>query len=99
MLLKEVAQADEEENEFFKINCEAVSYIRVYAHRYSPNNGKVQGFYLLAEGGEEYVYILEDLIVVPFSEEIAFENKDLSGTLYVRKYKGTNLLCEIKKEI
>jgi hypothetical protein len=99
MLLKEVAKADEEENEFFKINCEAISYIRVYSHLYSLNNGKVQGFYLLAQGGEEYVYILEDLIVVPFSEEIAFENKELTGTLYIRKYKGTNLLCEIKKEI
>lgn len=99
MLLKEVAKADVEENEFFKINCEAISYIRVYMHRYSHNNGKVQGFYLLAQDGKEYVYILEDLIVVPFSEEIAFENKELTGTLYIRKYKGTNLLCEIKKSI
>ena len=98
-LLKEVKNADEEESEFFKINCEAVSYIRVYARRYSPNNGKVQGFYLLAQGGEEYVYLLEDLIIVPFSEEIAFENKELTGTLYVRRYKGTNLLCEIRKDI
>ena len=98
-LLKELKNADEEESEFFKINCEAVSYIRVYARRYSPNNGKVQGFYLLAQGGEEYVYLLEDLIIVPFSEEIAFENKELTGTLYVRRYKGTNLLCEIRKDI
>ena len=99
MLLKEVAKADVEENEFLKINCRAISYIRVYMHRYSHNNGKVQGFYLLAEDGKEYVYILEDLIVVPFSEEIAFENKELTGTLYIRRYKGTNQLCEIKKEI
>ncbi len=98
-LLKELKNADEEESEFFKINCEAISYIRVYAHRYSLNNGKVQGFYLLAKGGEEYVYLLEDLIVIPISEEVAFENKELTGTLYVRRYKGTNLLCEIRKSI
>ena len=99
LLLKELKKADVEENEFLKINCRAISYIRVYMHRYSHNNGKVQGFYLLAEDGKEYVYILEDLTVVPFSEEIAFENKELTGTLYVRKYKGTNLLCEIKKSL
>ncbi|MBQ9746663.1 MAG: hypothetical protein IJW21_07540 [Clostridia bacterium] len=98
-LRKELKKAREEESEFFKINCKALSYMRVYVHRYSPNNGKVQGFYLLAEGGEEYVYLLEDLMVVPLSEEIAFENKELTGELYVRKYKGTNLLCEIRKEI
>ena len=96
---KELKTANDEEGEFFKINCTYVSLMRIPVRRLSLKSGKVEGYRIFTNDGKQYIYFLENLVAVPIAEEIAFENKDLSGTLYVRKYKGTNLLCEIRKEI
>lgn len=97
MLESELAEASEEESEFFKINCLRTSAVYAMGRaRFSGENGKVQGFYLTAEGGKEYFFA-----IAPSCElsEYAESSQDLLGELYVRKYKGTNLLCEIRKEI
>ena len=96
---KELKSANDEENEFFKINCTHVSLMRIPVRRFSLKSGKVEGYRISTDKGKEYVFFLENLSAVPIAEEIAFENKELTGTLYVRKYKGTNLLCEIRKEL
>ena len=96
-LERELDEAAEEESGFFKINCLRTS--AVYAigmARFSGENGKVQGFYLTAEGGEEYFFALAPSLELSSYAESA---PDLLGTLYIRKYKGTNLLCEIRKSI
>ena len=100
---KEIANVDAEESEFSKINCTYVSPMRLWILYYFDileNRGtKVQAFRLTADTGEEYVLVLNKPIPYRAACEIAYENKELTGTLYVRRYKGTNLLCEIKKEI
>ena len=73
--------------------------MRIPVRRFSLKSGKVEGYRISTDKGKEYVFFLENLSAVPIAEEIAFENKELTGTLYVRKYKGTNLLCEIRKEL
>ncbi len=95
----ELKTANDEEGEFFKINCTYVSLMRIPVRRFSLKSGKVEGYRIFTNDGKQYIYFLENLAAVPIAEEIAFENKELTGTLYVRKYKGTNLLCEIKKSI
>ena len=64
MLLKEVKKADEEESEFFKINCEAVSYIRVYAHRYSLNNDKEEQFSVIYVSNALFISFLISVLVI-----------------------------------
>lgn len=100
---KEIANVDVEESEFSKINCTYVSPMRLWILYYFDifeNRGtKVQAFRLTADTGEEYVLVLNKPIPYRAACEIAYENKDLLGTLYVRKYKGTNLICEIKKTL
>lgn len=98
---KEIEGADTEESEFSKINCTDVSLMRlwVYFDIYHYRSSKVQAFRLKTDTGEEYVLILNSPIPNRDACEIAYDNKDLIGTLYVRKYKGTNLLCEIRKSI
>jgi hypothetical protein len=94
---KEIAKASEEESEFFVINCIKTSAIyRVGTPLGIESSNNVEGFYITAENGEKYVFIcLPHLDFKKYSES----TPDLLGTLYVRKYKGTNLLCEIRKSI
>ena len=94
---KEIAEASEEESEFSIINCIKTSAIyRVGTPLGTESSGNVEAFYITAENGENYVFICLPHLEFKKYEESA---PDLLGTLYIRKYKGTNLLCEIKKEI
>lgn len=94
---KEIAEASEEETEFFVINCIKTSAIyRVGTPLGIESSNNVEGFYITTENGENYVFIcLPHLDFKKYSES----TPDLLGTLYVRKYKGTNLLCEIRKSL
>ena len=93
---KEIAEASEEESEFFVINCIKTSAIYRVGTPLGTGNGNVEGFYIMSENGEKYVFIcLPHLDFKKYSESTT----DLLGTLYVRKYKGTNLLCEIRKSL
>lgn len=95
-LESEVEIASEAESEFFKINCVKTSAILTVGTPLGTGNGNVQGFYLIADSGEKYVFIcLPHLDFKKYSESAP----DLLGTLYVRRYKGTNLLCEIRKSL
>ena len=49
-----------------------------------------------AEEGKEYLLLLEDTIS---TREKATFKESLAGSLTVRKFTETNLICEIKKEI
>ena len=95
-LESEIAVAGEAESEFFKINCVKTSAILTVGTPLGTGTGKVQGFYITAEGGKKYVFICHPALDFKKYSESA---PDLFGILYVRKYKGTNLLCEIKKSI
>ena len=92
----EIAEAGEQENEFFKINCVKTSAIYKVGGPLGIDNGSVLGFYITAEGGENYCFLFETPIAMQSFSESAPE---LFGTLFVRRYNGTNLLCEIKKDI
>ena len=100
---KEIESADPEESEFSKIDCTDVSLMRLWVYfdiyHYRSRSSKVQAFRLKTDKGEKYVLILNNPIPNRAACEIAYDNKDLNGTLYVRRYKGTNLLCEIKKTL
>ena len=89
-----LAEAKEEESEFYEINCEKTSAILTIGTPLGTENGRVQGFYITSDTGEKYVFFFE--FPLPF-KAFAESTPDLFGTLYVRKYEGTNLLCEIKK--
>jgi len=95
-LENEIAIATEEESEFFKINCIKTSAILTVGTPLGTGNGNVQGFYIIADSGEKYTFLLESTMPIKsFAESVP----DLLSTLYVRKYTGTNLICEIRKSI
>ena len=85
----------EEESDFLEINC-----IKIYAPYTISQRGshirRSPGFYIVTETGEKYLFISAPRINF---DEFEDKSEKLLGTLYVRRYKGTNLLCEIKKEI
>jgi hypothetical protein len=89
-----LAEAKEEESEFSEINCVKTSAILTAGTPLGTENGRVQGFYITSDTGKKYTFLFE--APLPF-KAFAESAPDLFGTLYVRKYDGTNLLCEIKK--
>ena len=92
----EIASAGEVESEFSAINCVKTSAMLTVGTPLGTGTGKVQGFYITAEGGKKYVFICQPTLDFKKYSESA---PDLFGILYVRKYKGTNLLCEIRKSL
>lgn len=85
----------EEELDFLEINC-----TKIYApYTISLRGSHVRmspGFYILTETGEKYLFVSAPRINF---DKFEAKSEKLLGTLYVRKYKGTNLLCEIRKSI
>ena len=85
-IAKAIAECGEQEKDFFRIDC---AYTKNILLDSSPYRTTVYGIRICDAHCNEYTYIFEQ------APEYPDEALQLTNTLYARRYKDSDLLCEV----